>query len=105
MFKEQQETPPVKDDWIENIISDMEELNLTAYKVEDLGRMTKLKLKTLIKQKCAQKAFEYFCQEKNKNKKMTNLNYSSLKLQEYLETKLINNKNEKLLFRLRNSIS
>ena len=41
-------------------------------------------------------------QEKNKKKKLKNLTYSTLKIQEYLETNLLNNKTKKLLFRIRN---
>ena len=101
MLKEQQENP-LRDDWIENIKSDIVDLELSNYEIDDLGKMTKAALKTLVKDKCKKKAFEYLIQEKNKKKKMKNLTHSTLKTQEYLETNLLNNKTKKLLFRIRN---
>ena len=52
----------------------------------DIKNTTKQKFKQLVKQKIKQQAFKSLMKKQNKSIKTTNLNYTKLKLQDYLKT-------------------
>ena len=76
-------------------------MQLDHYSLEDLKKMKKYKLKKMIKKAIKTKAFQYLQLEKNKKKKIKNIHYTNLELQQYLKTDKISLRRKKLLFRTR----
>ena len=51
---------------------------------EEISAMSKYKFKQLVKQKTEEAGFAYLIKEKNKQKKISNMKYDRLEMQEYL---------------------
>ena len=66
------------------------EVNLSFLEIEE---MSKSSLKKIVKEKTTNAAFQYLIKEKNKQSKISHINYSKLEIQEYL---LEGNKNIKI---------
>ena len=74
---------PVKNDFVKTCSKylDLLEIKLSF---ADITMMSQNKFKQLVKQKTEVVGFNYLIKEKNKQSKIANLKYSSLKMQEYL---------------------
>ena len=62
---------------------------------EDFGKLSKWKARKLVKEKVTENAFKYLTEEKNKQKKISKLEYKRLSIQEYLQDGDKNNDNLK----------
>ena len=63
--------------------------------------MSDNKFKQIVKQKTEEAAFKYLIKEKNKQKKISHLNYTRLSMQEYLVEGSKNPKISRLIFKAR----
>ena len=92
----------VKNDWVLQIRSDLEEckINLSEY---EISKMSKYSFKKLIKENIRIIAANYLISLKQKHSKSENLNYSK-EMQVYLRNESLKIKDKKLLFRLRNRL-
>ena len=91
---------PVNNDWTETVKKDMEVLNI-KYDLKSLKMMKKEPFKKAVK-KCIQSAaFDYLMDLKERHSKMTNIQYSELKKQEYLKSSLVPSHKAKSLFKFR----
>ena len=68
---------------------------------EDFGKLSKWKARKLVKEKVTENAFKYLTEEKNKQKKISKLEYKRLSIQEYLEDGDKNNEVSKVIFKAR----
>ena len=68
---------------------------------EEIGKMSDNKFKQIVKQKTEEAAFKHLTKEKNKQKKIANLNYTKLTMQEYLVEGCKNPKISRLIFKAR----
>ena len=75
---------PVKDDWTEEVKSNLEELEINL-NLEEIGKKSKNSFKRLVKIKTKEYALNQLLETKEKHKKMENLHYTELKLQGYLK--------------------
>ena len=91
---------PVKKDFVKTCRKYLELLNINL-SFDNITEMTKHKFKQMVKNSVSEAAFKYLLEEKGKQSKIANLEYSKLEIQEYL---VVGNKNteiSKLLFKAR----
>ena len=89
---------PVKDDFINQIKEDKEEIGLNL-EDDDIKHMKKSKFKTLVKEKIRDAAHYYLIQKKESLSKLNNLS-SEFNLKEYLTTDKLSTQEKQLLFQL-----
>ena len=93
---------PVKNDWAVLVQEDLVNLNINKT-FEEIERVTKSAWKKQIKQVIKETAFEYLTnqiEEKNM-KKIINLEYSEMKLQEYFNCQTSSRNIKQFIFKLR----
>ena len=90
---------PVKDDFINQIKEDKEDIGLNL-EDEDIKLMKKSKFKTLVKEKIRGAAHCYLIEKKESLSKLKNLS-SEFNLKEYLLTDKLSTSEKQLLFKLR----
>ena len=99
-FLQLQTIKPIKGDWIIQVRQDIEDLNLpentTFYET-----ISTEKFKLLLKSKLQDYAFKKFMKMKLLHSKMKCLNYKSLEIQNYLESKELNIESKKTVLRWR----
>ena len=99
-------TDPVKNDFVQTCKKYLEVLNLNLSFVE-IGKMSKWKLKKLVKDHIKVAAFNYLIKEKNKpgkngkQSKIACIEYEKLEIQEYLYERNENTKTSKFIFKAR----
>ena len=79
------------------------DLDLIGLKYDEsfFKSMNKIKFKSYIKQKINTAAFNFLLNEKSEKSKIKNINYESLKIQEYIFSKMFTNSEVELLSKLR----
>ena len=87
----------LKNDWTRTVKDDLEEFDIFMT-FEEIAETIKEKFKQLVKDACKQRALEYLKEEANKKKKMSQLKYHDLNLQNYFVNNNITEKAAKLLF-------
>ena len=78
-----QENDPCKGDWCLDVKKDMTDINL-HYSFEEIRMMSTSNFKNIVRQAGENSAFEWLLSEKNKLSKIKHIEYSCLKLQDYL---------------------
>ena len=73
-------------------------MDVLAHSFEEISVTSKDKIKETVKSAMESAAFKFLIQEKNKNSKMANLNYTSLNCQSYLLSDKISTSRKRLLF-------
>ena len=96
-----QEQNPVKNDWSLQIREDLKSLDLNYLSLKNIQLMKKEQFRALVKVKCKQMAFKALMAEKEQKSKLTNIQYSVLKVQDYFMSSQINLRRKKLLFKIR----
>ena len=91
---------PGKDDWTEIVRADLLDLGLTL-KLDYLRGISKNSFKRSVKVKSRQFALDYLLKVKEKHTKMKDLNYSELKMQNYLKDPKISVEEAQNIFRFR----
>ena len=91
---------PIKNDFVQTCKKYMKEMNIHM-SFEDFGKLSKWKARKLVKEKVTENAFKYLTEEKNKQKKISKLEYKRLSIQEYLEDGDKNNEVSKVIFKAR----
>ena len=89
---------PVKGDWYKLVKEDLNQLNIEESVLE---KQTKQEAKTYIKQKLYVAATKYLKEKQSKHKKIDQLFYGNLQVQEYIKSKTVNNKEAITLVALR----
>ena len=95
---------PVKDDWVLQVQTDLIDMNIVM-DLEEIRRKSSYAFKKLVKIKSKEFALEQLLKLKSKHSKMENLNYTELKLQNYLRNDLITVQEAKNLFRFRTRVA
>ena len=97
---------PVENDWVSVTIENLKELGLDHYTFSDIKEMKKSRMKYLVKEACQDAALKYLTKEiEERNlKKMKNLKYSKLEIQEYLTCTEMTTTEKKLIFRARTGL-
>jgi hypothetical protein len=91
---------PVKNDFVKTCQKYLDCLNI-GLTFDEISEMSKYRFKQLVKQKTEEAGFAYLIKEKNKQKKISHLNYVKLEMQEYLLEGNRNTKISKLIFKAR----
>ena len=91
---------PTKDDWTEQVMKDLSDLNIKA-DLQALEGMAKSTFKNLVKCKGMEFALDQLNTEKFKHSKMENLVYTDLKVQDYLLSTEITTEQKRNLFLFR----
>ena len=99
VFKATSENP-VKNDFVKTCLNYLESLDIKM-SFEDIGKMSNSKFKQIVKQKTEEAGFKYLLKEKMKQKKIAELNYNSLSMQEYLVDGSKSNRISRLIFKAR----
>ena len=96
-----QKKNPSKKDWVTKIAEDMETYNITL-KDEDIDQLTESDFKKIVKQKVRQKAFKECMIKLSGHEKVNKIHYENMnEPQDYLSSKIFNNKQISLLMNLR----
>ena len=90
---------PVKDDFVNQVNADMEDVGLELNE-EEIKSMKKSKFKSLVKDRIKEAAHSYLVQKKEGLSKLNNLT-SDFSFKEYLASDLISTTEKQLLFKLR----
>ena len=99
VFKATSENPS-KNDFVKTCLKYLEVLDIKMT-FEEIGKMSDNKFKQIVKQKTEEAAFKHLIQEKNKQKKISHVNYTKLTMQEYLVEGCKNPKISRLIFKAR----
>ena len=100
IYKAQQRSP-CKNDWCLQVKQDLVEFGILLSEKE-IKATSKKRFKDIVKESCKRTALKYLLDEKAKvNRKMGKLSYSELKMQDYLQTNLLNTTQKKILYKLR----
>ena len=99
IYKKQQEDC-VKGNWLKLLEKDFKFIGVEMNE-EKIRSTPKDIYKKEIKQLIDQAAFSYFIELKNTHKKIKDIHYEALKIQPYLQSKLLNIKEKELLYSLR----
>ena len=92
--------PPIKNDFVKTCESYLKQLNMNMT-FEELSKMSKWSVKELVKSKTHEAAFSYLLTEKNKQTKISHIQYSALRMQEYLLEGNTNTEMSKLIYKAR----
>ena len=98
-----QENDPISNDWSETIKEDLKTLELNRFSQQEIGSISKIKMKQIIKEACKKTAFKHLVKEiKDRDmSKLKNLKYEKLELQPYLKSNKLNLRKKKILFKAR----
>ena len=99
-FKAQVESP-VKGDWYHHIIEDMRDLSLDNLTFEDIKNQSKSQFKNRVNSAAKSHALTYLLNMKKDMSKVAHINYSELKLQNYLQSELFSSRQSSFLFNAR----
>ena len=91
---------PIKNDFVKTCESYLKQLNMEMT-FEELGQMSKWSVKHLVKTKTHEAAFSYLLKEKNKQNKISHIQYSDLQIQDYLLEGNRNTEMSKLIYKAR----
>ena len=91
---------PTKNDFVMCCKKYLDRLKISLT-FEEISAMSKNRFKWLVKQKTEEAGFSYLIEEKNKQKKISNMKYVRLEMQEYLLEGNRNTKLSKLIFKAR----
>ena len=91
-----QKEEPLKGDWYTLLEKDFNFLGISMNE-EQISRTPKDEYKTLVMKHIRKSAFTYFLNLKETHTKLDSLHYDSLEIQRYLGSKLLSNKEKKLL--------
>eukprot|EP00092_Neocalanus_flemingeri_P051013 GFUD01059162.1.p1 GENE.GFUD01059162.1~~GFUD01059162.1.p1 ORF type:complete len:206 (-),score=48.58 GFUD01059162.1:20-637(-) len=91
---------PVKNDFVKTCERYLDNLNLKI-SFEQIGKMSKYKLKKIVKQKTMEAAFKYLIDEQIKQTKIWDIKYQNLEMQEYLLEGNVNTEISKVIFKAR----
>ena len=91
---------PEKNDFVKTCQKYLDILGIEM-SFEEIGKMSNGKFKQLVKQKTEEAGFKYLIKEKMKQKKIAELNYTSLSMQEYLVAGCKDNRISRLIFKAR----
>ena len=91
---------PVKDDWVLQVKQDLKDLNIIM-SLEEIRKKSTFTLKKLVKIKSKEFALDELLKLNSKHSKMENLDYTELKLQNYLCNDEITVQEAKNLFKYR----
>jgi hypothetical protein len=91
---------PIKNDFVKTCESYLAKLNMDMT-FEELSKMSKWSVKQLVKSKTHEAAFSYLLKEKNKQTKISHIQYSDLRIQEYLLEGNKNTEISKLIYKAR----
>ena len=99
-FFEAQNSQPLKDDWSAQVFQDLQvlEIHLTLKQIKNSSRE---QFKKLIDQLIHKAAFKYLLENQKKSSKVLHIRYEELKMQTYLQSKLVNQYSAKFIFNLR----
>ena len=95
-----QKRKPVKDDWVLTVENDMNEIGLNCSE-EEIKSMSKVKFKSLVKDKIAKEAFNYLQNLQSSHSKVKHIGYEKLEMQNYIKSDLLTTDEKQLLFALR----
>ena len=98
-FKAQLDNP-VKGDWSEQVLFDLEEINLQL-SFEEIKRLSKETFRMKLKKAIDKAALKWLIEEKEKKSKVKNLSYEHLKMQSYLIGSEMETREKKFLFQMR----
>ena len=93
-------TYPVKDDWTIKVKENLEEFGISS-SLEDLKTKSANSFKRMVKIRAKEYALKFLLDKKESHKKMDNLRYSEMKLQNYFKDPNIPVEEAKNLFRYR----
>lgn len=91
---------PTKNDFVKTCESYLEKLKINMT-FEELGKLSKWSVKKMVKEKTHEAGFNYLLKEKNKQNKISEIQYSDLEIQEYLLEGNRNTKMSKVIFKAR----
>ena len=95
---------PTKDDWIEEVKKDLNELDIDMT-LDDIKLKSNNSFKRIVKIKTKEYTLEYLLELKESHSKMDDLNYPKLKLQSYLKDSKITVEEAKNLYRYRTRVA
>ena len=96
-----QKSKPSRGDWTETVKEDKKELNLKISD-EEISKISKNTFEKLIKESVLKRAFEELIKKKETHSKMSNVQYSELKIQDYLKSDCeLSNDDKEILFKFR----
>ena len=96
-----------KKDWGKTVIENLHHLQI-EWNLDEIEKMPKATFKKMVKKRIKEKSFEYLLNLRNsRNGKGMEINYSRLKMQNYLQSEDmdITNDERKLIFQLRTKMS
>ena len=100
-FFHAQDAQPMKNDWALTCRKDIEELEINL-SYEEIRNMSIPKFKTRVSKAVTKSALQYLLTEKNKLSKVLHIQYSKLKIQEYLLPNKTSLKLAKFIYHARN---
>ena len=95
---------PVKDDWTTQVQKDLEDLDI-GLSLEEIKKKSECSFKRLVKIKRKEYTLDYLLNIKQRHSKMENLEYTELKLQNYLTDDEISVEEAKNLYRFRTRVA
>ena len=95
---EAQTNKPTSGDFVTSVKKDLEKFGLSE---EDIEKMSKQQLKTDLRRKAKQFAFIELMEKVQQSTKTKEIKYTELRMQDYLKTDKINNKEVAMLFAIR----
>jgi hypothetical protein len=99
VFKATSENP-VKNDFVETCKKYLKQLDIKLT-FEEISEMSSNRLKNIVKQKTEEAGFNHLLKEKNKQKKIVDIEYKKLEIQEYLKEGNRNTRMSKIIFKAR----
>ena len=97
-----QVSQPVKGDWVIVVKEDMEYIGLGHLTFDDVARLSKESLRTIVKTKASDTAWKELMDQKRKSSKLASLKYESFSMQRYLSAESnLSNRAKRALFRWR----
>ena len=99
-FFSAQRNNPGRNDWIQTILQDINDLQLNM-SIDEIKLCPRSKFKIIVREKCGTTAFKSLMVSKNSHSKLAQLSYSKLELQPYLKDGTLNCKDARLLFNFR----
>ena len=97
---EAQKRKPVKNDWINIVRRDCEELKIT-YNETQISSLKKSNFKNIVREKIRTNAFKFLLGIKISQSKLSDIEYPKFEMQNYLRSSEITNDEKSLLFRIR----
>ena len=99
-FFQAQNSQPYKDDWSAQVCEDLQvlEIHLT---LEQIKKSSREQFKKMVNQLIHKAAFNFLLEKQKKSSKVLHIKYQDLKMQNYLQSKEVNQYFAKFLFSLR----